>query len=311
LFVWASADRGSEIYESGRDLKSAKRVTNLGEKLDGMLLGRSKIIKWFSDDGVETRGVLLLPTDYEPSRRYPLIVNVYPLDDQLDVINEFGMQETLSPFFNWQLFASRGYAVFFPNIPTRAKSKMVDIGRVVLPGIQRVIDLGVADPKRIGVTGTSAGGYSTLALLVQSGIFRAGVMVSGFGNLIDAYSYDFGRRVIEENWGFRTTPWEDRSIFIENSPYFYLNKVDAPLLIIAGSADPAVPPHLGEEVFSGLRRLGKEAVYVEYEGEGHSPEAYTPEHQLDICDRIFSWFDLYLKGKPTRQISPSGFSLNP
>jgi dipeptidyl aminopeptidase/acylaminoacyl peptidase len=175
---------------------------------------------------------------------------------------------------------------------------MHDIAQSVLPGAKRLIDQGIADPQRIAVIGQSDGGYAALSLLVQSRFFKAGVMVSGSGNLLEGYSYDYERAVNQESLGLTATPWNNREVLIENSPYFLLDRVQAPLLIIAGSTDAAVPPHLGEEVFSGLRDLGKDAVYVEYDGEGHDPQTYSYENQFDLVSRISAWFDKYLKDRP-------------
>lgn len=297
VFVWGSAERLPEIYEAGTLFNVVKEVTNLGSELRHCTLGRSKIISWRKADGIQAKGALLLPADYSPNHKYPLIVSVYPLPDQSHLVNEFGMQDHVGPFDNWQIFASRGYAVLIPDISANPKSRMVDMMNAVLPGILKVMDLGIADPERIGVTGVSAGGYASLALIVQSKIFSAAIMVSGLGNLLEQYSYDFGQRVMEENWGFRTTPWKDRDAFIKDSPYFYLNEVQSPLLIITGSADQVVPAHLGEEIFNGLRRLHKEAVYVQFEGEAHVPDSYSAPHQLLLSDLMIRWFDRYLKGQ--------------
>jgi dipeptidyl aminopeptidase/acylaminoacyl peptidase len=120
-------------------------------------------------------------------------------------------------------------------------------------------------------------------------------MIDGHGDLIEDCTYDYLRLVIEESWGFRKTPWEDLDLYIRNSPYLYLDKVEAPLLILHGSADTAVPVHLGTEVFTGLRRLGKRATYVEYDGEGHDPDGWSISHQLDVSERMIFWFDEHLK----------------
>lgn len=91
------------------------------------------------------------------------------------------------------------------------------------------------------------------------------------------------------------TPWEFRDRYIENSPIFYLDRIETPLLIVHGSADITVAPFLGDELFVGLRRLGKEAEYAKYEGETHSPSDWSYANQVDLCGRIIAWFDKYLK----------------
>jgi len=86
-----------------------------------------------------------------------------------------------------------------------------------------------------------------------------------------------------------------RERYIENSPFFYLDRVQTPVLLIHGAADSRVPAWLGDQIFVGLRRLGKEVTYVKYKGEEHSPYYWSSANQLDYCNRIIAWFDKYLK----------------
>jgi dipeptidyl aminopeptidase/acylaminoacyl peptidase len=106
----------------------------------------------------------------------------------------------------------------------------------------------------------------------------------------------FGTSVFEEGQGLMGgPPWQFRERYIENSPIFYLDRVETPLLIVHGSDDRAVPSFLSDEVFVGLRRLGKEVAYAKYEGEGHSPFEWSYANQLDFCKRMIEWFDDHLK----------------
>ena len=302
LFVWASTGHPDELYQADSNFKSVQRVTNLAAGLDRVSMGRSQLVTWKNVQGNILRGVLLLPANFEREHRYPLVVVVYPLPAMTLKKNGFGLG-SYGPSQNWQMFATRGYAVFMPDIPTNPSTKMADIARAVLPGVEQLIKRGVADPHKIGVVGHSDGGYATLALLVQSSLFRAGIMIDGHGDLIEDCSYDYLRLVIEESWGFKKTPWGDLYLYIRNSPYLYLDKVETPLLILHGSADTAVPVHLGTEVFTGLRRLGKQATYVEYEGEGHDPDGWSISHQLDVSERMISWFDEHLKDNLPNPVS--------
>jgi len=163
-----------------------------------------------------------------------------------------------------------------------------------------VIELGIADPQRLGVMGHSNGGYSTLALITRTPRFKAAVMRAGLGNFVSFYgelSHDgthYGLSVAESAFGMGT-PWNSLPRYLENSPVLYLDRVETPLLIVHGSRDEAVAPHLAEEVFVDLQRLGKEVVLARYEGEGHSIEGFA--HQVDYCNRMLAWFDEHLKGK--------------
>jgi dipeptidyl aminopeptidase/acylaminoacyl peptidase len=92
------------------------------------------------------------------------------------------------------------------------------------------------------------------------------------------------------------TPWAFRDRYIENSPIFYLDRVETPLLIIHGSNDDAVASFLGDEVLVALRRLGKQVAFAKYRGEGHDPAEWSYANQVDFSNRMIRWFDKYLKG---------------
>jgi dipeptidyl aminopeptidase/acylaminoacyl peptidase len=159
------------------------------------------------------------------------------------------------------------------------------------------------DRERIGVTGHSHGGYSALALIAQSPRFKAAVMRAGMGDLIGGYGQlapdgtNYGLSWAESGQGrMGGSPWEFRERYLENSPIFYLDRVKTPLLIIHGDQDDAVPVFLADEVFTGLRRLGKAVTYARYPGEGHWEGSWSVADQVDALNRQIEWFDRYLKG---------------
>jgi dipeptidyl aminopeptidase/acylaminoacyl peptidase len=291
FFVRQSAERPAELFEAESDMREIRQVTHLSSALDAATLGHTEVFRWLDNDGNDLKGVLLLPGSYESGRRYPLVVVVYPNPDTPAAwIHRFGMATAV----NMQLLATRGYAVLLTGARISPNTRMLDVAKGVLPGIQKLIQVGIADPQRIGVMGQSDGGYATLALLVQSHIFRAAVVTSGWGNIINLESYEQGRRILRESNNFTATAWENRSVAIENSPYFYLDRVQTPILMTHGSMDLTVPESLSKEIFTALQDLGKEAVYVEYEGEGHVPVAYSLAHQIDLTNRIIDWWGRFL-----------------
>jgi dipeptidyl aminopeptidase/acylaminoacyl peptidase len=291
FFVRQSAERPAELFEAESDMREIRQVTHLSSALDAATLGHTEVFRWLDNDGNDLKGVLLLPGSYELGRRYPLVVVVYPNPDTPAAwIHRFGMATAV----NMQLLATRGYAVLLTGPRISPNTRLQDISKGVLPGIQKLIEVGIADPQRIGVMGQSDGGYATLALLVQSHIFKAAVVTSGWGNIINLESYEQGRRILKESDNFTATAWENRSVAIENSPYFYLDRVQTPILMTHGSKDLTVPEALSEEIFAALQDLGKEAVYVEYEGEGHVPVAYSLAHQIDLTNRVIDWWDRFL-----------------
>jgi dipeptidyl aminopeptidase/acylaminoacyl peptidase len=159
------------------------------------------------------------------------------------------------------------------------------------------------DSARIGVFGHSWGGYTVLALLVQTQRFRAAVMRGGYGDLFADYGEmqttgsTFGQLRLESWLG--ATPWRDLPRYIDNSPVFFLDRVRTPLLIVEGGAETTVPPHEAAEVFVDLRRLGQEVEYALYGGENHGERAWRITNQQDYLARVIEWFSKHLIGGGT------------
>jgi dipeptidyl aminopeptidase/acylaminoacyl peptidase len=297
------AQHDSDLWIDDAQLQNPRRLTHLNPQFDNYKMGPARLIDWFDDDGERLHGALLLPAEYQEGRRYPLIVWVYGGSSLSDRFNHFGFQG-LGPF-NMQLFATRGYAVLFPDAPQHLGTPMADLARSVLPGINKAIDIGIADSERIGVIGHSYGGYSALCLVVQSKRFKAAMVADGYGDVVGHYGgmqksgSAFGVQSEEQGQGLiGGPPWLFRDRYVENSPLFYLDRSATPLLIVHGSIDTTVPSFLGDEMFVALRRLGRHVEYAKYEGEGHSQVYWNHSNQVDFSNRMLIWFDKYLKQVP-------------
>ncbi|MCI0718417.1 MAG: prolyl oligopeptidase family serine peptidase, partial [Acidobacteria bacterium] len=184
VYVAEDARHCPNIWTVRADLHNPRRVTNTNPQFDRYVLGASRLIRWRSEDGQELRGALLLPTGYREGKSYPLIVHVYGGELRSTVVNKWGGGAAV---FNMQLLATRGYAVLFPDAPQRVGTPMRDLVKTVLPGVEKAVEMGIADPERLGVMGHSYGGYSTFALIVQSARFKAAVVSAGINNLMSAY----------------------------------------------------------------------------------------------------------------------------
>jgi dipeptidyl aminopeptidase/acylaminoacyl peptidase len=264
-------------------------------------MGSARLLDWFSDDGERLHGVLLLPANYDSAKKYPVLVWVYGGVRLSDNLDRFGVAGP-GPF-NMQLFATRGFAVFVPDSPQHSGSRMLDLVKTVLPGISKLVETGIADPERIGLMGHSNGGYSVMGLLVQTTRFKAAVEISGMADLMALYGEmdetgnAFASSMLEHGLlGFGGTPWQLRNTYIENSPIYYLDRVTTPLLLLQGSLDESVKPFAGDEAYVAMRRLGKEAEYVKYQNEPHSPLYWTFLDQQDLCGRVIAWFEEHLEG---------------
>jgi dipeptidyl aminopeptidase/acylaminoacyl peptidase len=289
-----------DIWMTDSSFRDRRRVTRLNPQFDQSKMGAARLIDWLSDDGELLHGALLLPADYQEGKRYPLIVYVYGGFSISDRFHRFGLEG--SGPFNMHLLATRGYAVLLPDAPQHLGTPMLDLVKTVLPGVNKVVEMGIADPERLGLMGHSYGGYSTMSLLVQTKRFRAAIEADGAGDLVGEYGAmddggnAFGISALEGGQGLMGgTPWQERERYIENSPIFYLDRLETPLLIVHGARDTTVAPFLGDELFVSLRRLGKEVQYAKYDGEGHSPLAWRYGNQVDLSNRMIAWMDRYLK----------------
>jgi len=289
-----------EIWSSDAEFRHPQKLTHLNSQLEKYKMGEAKLIDWLSDDGQQLQGALLLPPDYRDGKRYPLIVYVYGGEFESNVLDQFGYAR--GPF-NMQLLATRGYAVLFPDAPQTVGTPMFDLAKTILPGVNKLIEKGIVDPDRMGVIGHSNGGYSTLALIVQTQRFKAAIEVDGMGDLIGEYGEmdkagaAFGTSLEDGQDALGGTLWNVRDTYIENSPLFYLDRVETPLLIVHGSSDTAVAPFLADQLFVGLRRLGRDVEYAKYEGEDHDPHGWSFSNQVDLANRMIAWFEKYLKAR--------------
>jgi dipeptidyl aminopeptidase/acylaminoacyl peptidase len=297
VFVAQSASAPADVWLADRNLTQAQRLTRLNPEIDALRLGERRVVTWTGRSGHPVKGLLLLPSGYHAGSAYPLIVWAY--QRSLRYANQFGMDGM--EFYNLQQFASRGYAVLYPDVEWQRDSVLAGLGDQILPGIDSLIAAGLVDSTRVGLIGHSSGGYDVLALLVQSSRFAAAVESSGWGaaDLFSMYTTELDGTVgydwVEKQMGVGAPPWDAPDRYIRNSPGYFLNRITAPLLILQGPVDDALGDKQSEQVFSGLRRLGKEVEFRRYPGEGHAPEWWTPAAKRDAHRRMLEWLDSRLR----------------
>lgn len=299
VYTSQSASEPEDIWTIEAEEFRPKRLTHINPVFDRYVMGEGQLIEWQTLNGQSVHGALLLPAGYKPGNRYPLIVYQYPTGTWSTYRNLFGFNPFPSAVENWQFFATRGYAVLVADVPAKPETYMRDIAAAILPAVEKVIELGICDPERIGITGQSNGGYGVLSLIVQTNRFKAAVDRMGPGNLISQYLQmsETGASVYTAEMVHRTggSLWEKRDKFIENSPIFFFDKVQTPVLIIQGTADQQAHTARSDEVFVSLRFLGKEVEYARYTGESHGVADWSFANQVDYLNREIAWFDRWLK----------------
>jgi dipeptidyl aminopeptidase/acylaminoacyl peptidase len=298
VYVAEDAAHPPDLWVAPSDFRGPRRVTRLNPQLERYRFGASRVVEWRGTDGEVLRGALLLPSDYREGRRYPLIVKVYAGDRLSGEVDRFGAAPVVESL---QLLATRGYAVLLPDAPVHPGRVARDLVKAVVPGVDKVVELGIADPERLGVMGHSFGGYSVGALITQTTRFRAAVASAGVYDPISVYGQmgrdgdAFGVGWCEEGqFHMGGPPWEFTLRYVENSPILHLDRVQTPVLIVHGALDNVCPVAQADELFVGLRRLGKEAVYARYEGEGHWQGTWGHANAVDYWDRVLGWFDEHI-----------------
>ncbi len=293
-----NATQPEEIWMLNTDTGKRQQVSDLNPHLHDLHFGDVRFIESKTAEGQLLRGVLMLPTNYEEGKRYPLVTWVYGGSNLSGYAYRFGLTSQI----NFQLLAARGYAVLGVDTPLKSHDPMTELSGLVLSAVDNVIEMGIADENRLGIIGYSYGGYSTVGLITQTNRFKAAVSGGGIYNLISHYGIlskqgsSYGIGWSEGGQGrMRGSLWEQRQRYIDNSPIFHLDKIETPVLIYCGEdkSDGWDYAQSGE-LFSGLRRLKKKATFVWYRGEGHSSITWRPEHRADCWERIIGWFEKHL-----------------
>lgn len=298
VYVSETGQRPPDVWLATPGLNETHQVTQVAREMDGIVFGQTRLIEYTTSAGERRRATLLLPAGYREGVRYPLVVYPYPNDLRSNDVNHFGV--TGLGVENMQLLATRGFAVLAPDIwPFDVKDEMRALHRLIMAGVDRTIALGIVDSTRLGITGHSWGGYTTIAMIAQTPRFGAAVMRGGMADLVadlgalQTSGFAYGAALGEFKFG--ATLWEQPEIYRKNSPIYLLDRVHTPLLIIHGRAETTVPYFLAGQTFAGLQRLGREVELVGYENENHGHAQWSYANQRDYLTRLIGWFESHLK----------------
>ena len=298
IFQKSDGTRPADLYAADAGFTNVRKLTELNPWIATRALPASELVSYRDADGKVLYGVLRYPIGYEKGRRYPTVFEIY----ETFFDNGFNGRAAL--------LAGHGYAVFHPSVNLVVGRPGESWAKGVTAAANKLIDMGVADADRLGVHGTSYGGYATVLLLTETDRFKAAINISGKVDMVSFYTDS-------ERLGVRNTHapeksqdriggtlWEFPERYIEHSAIFRLDRVKTPLLTISGDQDPNVPANQSRELYYALRRLGKEVEWVRYVNGGHRPPNSVAE-SIDFEQRIVAWYDKYLKPKPATTTSAS------
>lgn len=289
-----------DIRLTDLDFNKDIRLSNANPQQSNYNWGSIELINWTSLDGKELTGLLVKPENFDPNKKYPLLVNFY--ERSSDGIHRHRYPKAERSTINYSFYTSRGYIIFNPDVEYRIGYPGESAYNCVIPGVTSLIEKGFVDKDNIGVQGHSWGGYQIAYLVTKTDIFKAAESGAPVPNMISAYGgirwwTGLSRQFQYEHTQSRIggTPWEYPARYIENSPIFNIDKINTPLLIMHNDADGHVPWYQGIEFFVSLRRLGKPSWFLNYNGEPHWPLKY--QNRTDFSIRMQQFFDYYLKGE--------------
>lgn len=260
-----------------------------------------KKLLYFNTDFVDSlKGVLIYPVNYNPEKKYPMVVSVY--EDYAFYYHRFTLPTINSEVgFNFLNYALNDYFVLLPDVAYVKNKVGKSATQCVLSAIDKVLKVeSTVDENNLGLIGHSFGGYETAYIITQTNRFKAAVAGSGVFNLsckyFDIYKMTGHAEYVRTEHGqyrMKNSFFENKEAYIENSPIYHFDKVTTPLFIWAGKEDPNVNPNQSMQGFLALRRLQKTGVMYLYENETHV--LMSPDNQKSLSINIKEWFDTLLK----------------
>jgi dipeptidyl aminopeptidase/acylaminoacyl peptidase len=306
-FAWETLNRAPEAYVSAVEHYDPVPVSRVNKDLPDVPLGTTEVIHWKSKDGLEIEGLLTYPVGYEKGKRCPLLLVIH--GGPMGVFTQ--TFDGTATYYPVAAFASRGYAVLRPNPRGSTgygkKFRYANYGdwgvgdyQDIMTGVDHAIELGVADPDRLGVMGWSYGGYMTSWTITQTRRFRAASVGAGVTNLmtfngtadIPGFLPDY----------FAGEFWDKPESYQAHSPMFHVKGVATPTLIQHGEKDERVPLSQGQELYNALKRQGCTTKMIVYPRTPHGIE--EPRLLVDCMERNLEWFDRYVRNP--KDAKPAG-----
>jgi dipeptidyl aminopeptidase/acylaminoacyl peptidase len=299
-----------DIQICGPNFDNLKKVTNANPQRANILWGTSELIRFKSTDGAQLSASLFKPENFDPKKKYPMMVYIYELLS--NGVNNF-VNPAPGTSINISYYVSNGYIVLEPDIIYNIGYPGPSAMKCVLPAIQAVVDKGFVDEKAIGIQGHSWGGYQIAYMVTQTHRFAAAEAGAPVSNMTSAYSGIRWGTGLPRQFQYEHTQsriganlWDATMLYIQNSPVFQANRVQTPLLILHNDGDDAVPWYQGIEYYLALRRLNKEVYMWVYNGEPHGLRKRV--NMKDYTIRMQQFFDNKLKGAPMPEWMEKGIA---
>ena len=286
-----------DLY-TGTDLASLTRISDANPQQKDFIWGTAELVHWVSADGIPLEGILYKPENFDPSKKYPMITYYYErLSDNLNHYVPPGGRNIINPTH----YVSNGYLIFEPDIPYEIGYPGPSAMKAIVPGVESLLSRPYVDRNALGIQGHSWGGYQTAYLVTQTHLFKAAMAGAPVADMFSAYGGIRWASGLNRSFQYEHTQsriggsiWQEPLRYLENSPLFWVDRIQTPLLIMHNDGDGAVPWYQGIEMYIALRRLGKEVYLIDYNGDEHNPTKRA--NQMDIAMRMQQFFDYHLRG---------------
>ncbi len=283
-----------DLYISNLDFSGQKRLSDANPQQKDYLWGTVELVHWTSADGVDLDGLLYKPENFDPDKSYPMLVYFYELYSQ--GLHRHHVPKPSRSTVNFTYYASNGYLVFVPDIVYKTGFPGQSAYNSIVSGTLKMMENPWVDAEHIGIQGQSWGGYQVAYLVTQTNMFAAAMAGAPVSNMTSAYGgirWGSGMSRMFQYEGSQSriggTLWEKPWRYIENSPVFFADKVETPLLMMHNDKDGAVPWYQGIEYFVALRRLNKPVWMLTYNGAPHNLQRKADCKDLSI--RMQQFFD--------------------
>lgn len=299
VFTLSKFEEFPNLWVSDTSFKNMQKVSDANPQQADFVWGKSEMIEYINADGKKLRAILTKPDNFDPAKKYPLMVYIY--EELTNNLHSYSAPNVATSI-NIARYVSNGYVMLRPDITYATGYPGESAEKCVIPAVNTVVAMGFIDSKRIGIQGHSWGGYQITHLITRTNLFAAVEAGASVSNMISAYGgIRWGTGMVREFQYEKTQsrigapPWDAPLQYIENSPIFWVKKIQTPYLTIHNDADDAVPWYQGIEFNTAMRRLGKEAYMFTYNGEPHGLR--NRDNQKHWTVHMDEFFDHYLLGK--------------
>ncbi|MGB8491548.1 MAG: prolyl oligopeptidase family serine peptidase [Bacteroidales bacterium] len=302
IWLKESCTTSPDLYVSDLKFSRPVRLSHTNPQQSRYNWMTSQLVGWTSFNGQELQGILYKPADFDPAKKYPMIVYFY--ERSSDGLYSYFPPAPSASIVNRPFAVSNGYLLFVPDIVYRTGYPGQSCYDAVVSGTQYLTDkYSFIDRERLGLDGQSWGGYQVAWLVTRTDLFKCAYAGAAVVDMISAYGGIRWESGMSRMFQYEHTQsriggslWEQTDRFFENSPIFYVPKINTPLLLMNNDADGAVPWYQGIEFITALRRLSKPAWMLTYNDEAHN--LLKRPNRKDLSVRKMQFFDYYLKGAP-------------